>query len=139
MYWLLGRKSKLSIKNKLLIYKTILKPSWACGIQLWGTASTSNIEILERFQLKDLRMITDTPWYVPNMVIRKDLQIPTVKHEVSRYSYHYSKRLSVHQNELILNLQEPPETRQLQKKLANKSAHQIQYVIIFIVNIVFKV
>jgi hypothetical protein len=33
-------------------YKTILKPIWAYGIQLWGTASTSNIEILERFQSK---------------------------------------------------------------------------------------
>jgi hypothetical protein len=105
MYWLLGRKSKLSINNKLLIYKTTLKPIWAYRTQLWGTASTSNIEILESFQSKDLRMITDTPWYVPNTVIRKDLQIPTVKHEISRYSYHYSKRLSVHPNELILNLQ----------------------------------
>jgi hypothetical protein len=46
MYWLLGRKSKLSINNELLIYKTILKPVWAHGIQLWGTASTSNIEII---------------------------------------------------------------------------------------------
>jgi hypothetical protein len=104
MYWLLGSKSKPSIDNKLHIYKTILKPIWACGIQLWGTASTSNIEIFERFQSKALHMITDTLWYVPNKVIRKDLQIPTVKHEISRYSYHHSKRLSVHPNELILNL-----------------------------------
>jgi hypothetical protein len=73
MYWLLGRKSKLSINNKLLIYKTILKPIWAYGIHLWGTASTSNIEILERFQSKALRMITDAPWYVLYTVIRKDL------------------------------------------------------------------
>jgi hypothetical protein len=42
MYWLLGRRSKLSTSNKLLIYKTILKPIWTYGIQLWGTASTSN-------------------------------------------------------------------------------------------------
>jgi hypothetical protein len=62
------------------------------------------------FQSKALRMIMDAPWYVSNTVIQKDLQIPTVKHEISRYSYHYSKRLSVHPNELILNLQEPPET-----------------------------
>jgi hypothetical protein len=49
MYWLLGRKSQLSLSNKLLLYETILKPIWAYGIQLWGTASRSNIEILERF------------------------------------------------------------------------------------------
>jgi hypothetical protein len=44
MYWLLGRKSLLSLSNKILLYKTILKPIWTYEIQLWGTASTSNVE-----------------------------------------------------------------------------------------------
>jgi hypothetical protein len=34
MHWLLGRQSKLSTTNKLLLYKTILKPIWTYGIQL---------------------------------------------------------------------------------------------------------
>jgi hypothetical protein len=34
MYWLLGRKSKLSISKKFLAYKVILKPIWTYGIQL---------------------------------------------------------------------------------------------------------
>jgi hypothetical protein len=79
MYWLLGRKSKLSTNNKLLTYKAILKPIWTYGIQLWGTTSNPNIEILERFQSKVLRLIVDSPWYVSNPDIRNDLQIPTVK------------------------------------------------------------
>jgi hypothetical protein len=41
MYWLLGRKSKLSINNKLLIYKVVLKPIWTYGFQLWGTTSNA--------------------------------------------------------------------------------------------------
>jgi hypothetical protein len=86
LHWLLGRKSKLSTSNKLLIYEAILKPIWTYGIQLWSTASTSNTEILERFQSKALRMIVDAPWYVPNTVIRRDLQTPTVKEEIRRYS-----------------------------------------------------
>jgi hypothetical protein len=73
--------------------------------------------MLERFKSKALRMIRDASWYVPNTVIRKDLQIPTVKHEIILYSYHYSYCISVHTNELILNLQEPPETIHLRKKL----------------------
>jgi hypothetical protein len=32
------------------LYKAILKPIWTYGTQLWGTASTSNTEIRERFQ-----------------------------------------------------------------------------------------
>jgi len=30
-----GSKSQLLIENKLLLYKTILKPIWACGVQSW--------------------------------------------------------------------------------------------------------
>jgi hypothetical protein len=37
-------------------------------IQLWGTTSNSNIEILERFQSKVLRLIRDAPWYVSNSI-----------------------------------------------------------------------
>jgi hypothetical protein len=69
MHSLLGWESKLSTSNKIFIYKAILKPIWTYGIQLWGKASTSNIEILERFQSKVLRMTVDTPWYVPNTVV----------------------------------------------------------------------
>jgi hypothetical protein len=60
MYWLLGRKSKLSTNNNLLLYKTLLKPIWTYGRQLRVTASTSNIEILERLQSKALRLIVDS-------------------------------------------------------------------------------
>ena len=49
-YWLFGRRSNLSTQNKLTLYKTVIKPVWTYGIQLWGTASNSNIEILQRFQ-----------------------------------------------------------------------------------------
>jgi hypothetical protein len=79
MQWLLGRKSQLSTTNKFLLYKTILKPIWTYSIQLWGTAFISNIEILERFQSKILRIIVNAPWYVPNSLIRKDPSCPTVK------------------------------------------------------------
>jgi hypothetical protein len=54
-----------------LIYKVVIKTIWTYGIQLWGAASTSNIEILERYQPKALRLITDAPWYVPNAIIRR--------------------------------------------------------------------
>jgi hypothetical protein len=112
-------KSKLSTINKLLIYKTILEPIWTYGIQLWGTASTSNIEILERFQLKALRMIVDAPWYVLNTVIRRDLQKPTLKEEIRRYSSQYSARLSTHTNGLVVNLIELPDNRRLRRHLPN--------------------
>jgi hypothetical protein len=111
-----GHKSKL-FTSKKLIYKIILKPVWTYGIQLWGMASTSNIEILECFQSKALRMIMDSPWYVPNTVIQRDLQTPEFKEEICCHSSQYSAHLSAHPNNLIVNLMEPPEDRRLQRHL----------------------
>lgn len=39
----------------------ILKPIWIYGMQVWGTPSHSNIEILERFQNKTLKQIVQAP------------------------------------------------------------------------------
>jgi hypothetical protein len=36
----------LSLANKLLIYKTIIKPIWTYGVELWGCASKSNVAII---------------------------------------------------------------------------------------------
>jgi hypothetical protein len=54
------------------------------------------------FQSKALRMIVGTFWYMPNTIIRRDLQTPTVKQEIHRYSSQYSACLSVHQNDIIV-------------------------------------
>jgi len=60
----------------------------------------SNLEILERFQWKVLRIITDAPWDMPNTIIKRDLQIPTVKQEARKCSANYRKRLDAHPNNL---------------------------------------
>lgn len=115
-YWLIGRKSKLSLKNKLLIYKSIIKPTWTYGIQLWGTASNSNIEIIERFQNKTLRTIINAPWFIPNSLIRKEIGIPTVKEEIEAYSRKYKSRISNHSNRLAKDLlQITPRTSRFKK------------------------
>jgi hypothetical protein len=116
MCWIIGSRSQLSLANKLLVHKSILKHIWTYGIQLWGTASNSNIDILERFQSKVLQIITDAPWYVPYAVIKHDLQVPSVRQEVMTYSVTYHARLEVHPNDLATSLlQQPPHNRRLKR------------------------
>lgn len=100
LYWLIGNRSKLKMENKLLLYKTILKPVWTYDIQLWGTASNSNIEIIQRFQYKTLRDICNAPRYVPNDVIHRDLTITLIKCEITRLSKRHISQLTYHQNQL---------------------------------------
>src|SRR5204863_9607997 len=104
MYWLIGRNSKLSLASKLLLYKVIFKPVCTYGIQLWRSASNSNIEILQRFQSKVLRLTTCAPWYVPNEVIQRDFHMTTVKDEIANFSEKYKKRLFVHPNNFAVGL-----------------------------------
>ena len=102
-YWLLGRQSNLSLENKLL-YIIILKPIWTYGIQLWGTASNSNIEILQYFQSKTGRIITNAPWYVTSETIHRDFRIPTIKEEIIKHGNRYNSRVSSHPNPLVTQL-----------------------------------
>ena len=121
LYWLLGHNSELSLNNKLLVYKAILKPIWTYGLELWGTASNSNIEIIQRFQSKTLRMITKAPWYIRNDNIHKDLNMRKVKDEIKRKSNRHLNRLSNHSNvEAICLLDESHEVRRLKR-------HQVLY------------
>jgi len=116
LYWIIGRKSQLSLENKLLVYTAILKPIWTYGVQMWGSASNSNIDILERFQSKVLRIITDAPWYVPNTVIRRDLRVFSVRQEVLNYSVTYRHRLDDHPNRMAKSLfQGPAPSRRLKR------------------------
>jgi hypothetical protein len=104
-------------QQEIMDNSTILKPIWTYGIQLWGTVSTSNIEILERFQSKVLRIIVDAPCYVLNSLIRRDLSCPTVKEEIRRYSSHYGDRLRTYPNNLAVNLLRLPDNRRLRQFL----------------------
>jgi hypothetical protein len=71
--------SPLSLDNRLLIYKAILKPAWIYGIELWGCASPSNLAKILRYQSKLLRIITNAPWFVTNQTLHQDLCIEELR------------------------------------------------------------
>ena len=117
MHWLTSRKSKLSIENKLKIYKTIIKSIWTYGILLWGTAAMSHINKIETIQAKILKTIVNAPWYVRNEDIRTYQRIPTVKEEINRYAERYKERIATHPNRLAA---ETINTSNMEKRLKRK-------------------
>ncbi|KAL1114974.1 hypothetical protein AAG570_007797 [Ranatra chinensis] len=92
---LLNRNSKLSIKNKLTIYKTILKPTWTYGFELWGSAKKGNIDRIQSFQSKVLRT-----WYVSDRTIHHDLNIPAVHETIQPRFKSFHSKLENHPNQL---------------------------------------
>lgn len=115
MYWLIGRKSKLSLDNKVLLYKAVLLPIWTYGIQLWGSTCASNREKLQRMQAKILRRITNAPWYIRNTTLHDDLGVKTVKETISEISMKYCTKLETHPNILARDILNQPKYRRLRR------------------------
>jgi hypothetical protein len=86
MYWLLGRISELSIHNKIILYKQVIRPVWSFGIQLWGCASDPNIQAIQRYQNKVLKCIVNSPWYIRNSDLHRDLGIEAVTDIIAKFA-----------------------------------------------------
>ena len=141
IYWLIRKHSHLSLEKKLLIYKTVLKPVWRYGIELWGCATRSNIAVIQRYQSKLLRSITNAPWYVSNQNLHSDLHNPHVRtvfrertatHHTTldsnpnplmeRTATHHTA-LDSHPNPLMEPLVHPPHNRRLKRRWTSDEIH----------------
>ncbi|CAH2090702.1 unnamed protein product [Euphydryas editha] len=116
LFWLLSRNSKLSIDNKLLIYKVALRPIWTYRLELWGSACDSNIKINQRAKDTILKQIANTPWFIKNNEIHQHLSIKTVKEEIQSSSTKYKSRLEHHPNQLAFQLTVSDCLNRLKKK-----------------------
>lgn len=121
MYWLLGRHSELSVHNKLLLYKQILKPIWTYGIQLWGCTKKSNIQAIQTVQNKVLRGIVNAPWYVRNSDIHRDLKVDEVTDVIYNFAIKHQDRLHGHENIYMTQLLDNSEEsyRRLKRRKFN--------------------
>ncbi|KAL4156145.1 hypothetical protein QTP88_000180 [Uroleucon formosanum] len=97
-------KSKMSIHIKSVLYKSLLRPIWAYGMQIWGCAKTSQIRSIQAFQSISLRLIASAPWYITNKALHKDLKIDTVDQLAQNYYAKFHVKLRHHPNPLISHL-----------------------------------
>jgi hypothetical protein len=115
MNWFIGINSKLSLENKILLYKTIIKPIWTYGVEIWGCARKSNIYIIQRSQSKILRMNANAPWYVPNITLHEDLNVPLAKDVIKQRSTIYHNKIEGYVNVLIQPLLQTHNQRRLKR------------------------
>jgi hypothetical protein len=72
---LLNRRSGLSIKNGVLLYKQLVRPITDYASPIWRSAAHTHIRKLHLLQSKCLRIATNALWYVSNRPIHDDLGI----------------------------------------------------------------
>jgi hypothetical protein len=96
------KHDELNIKFRKIYW--LLGPVWSYGIQLWGCASDSNIQVIQRIQNKVLKCILEAPWYIRNSDLHRDLRIETVTDIITRLASSHKKRLQNHFNSQVSRL-----------------------------------
>jgi hypothetical protein len=73
---LLKRRSGLSVRNGVLLYKQLIRPMMDYACPIWRSAALSHVQKLQLLQSKCLRIASNAPWYVGYRQIHVDLGIP---------------------------------------------------------------
>jgi len=63
---LLNRKSDLSVRNGVLLYKQLIRPMMDYACPAWRSAARTHARRLQVLQSKCLSLATGAPWYVSN-------------------------------------------------------------------------
>jgi len=116
-------KSKLNLKTKLLIYKTIIRPILSYGIQIWGPAKPSNIRLLQSHHNIILRLITGAPWrHFTNDSFHKDLNCHIL---ATIYYKRFHSKLNYYINTFIKNISSHTLPDNPERRLKRNWSHDL--------------
>lgn len=105
LYNLLNRNSKVSTKNKLLLYKMIIRPLITYGTPVWSNCSKKNLKILETIQNKIIRMIGRAEQRETNEKIRLKLNIKSLEEQIFMLTKNFYENKTKNQ-EILKNIGE---------------------------------
>jgi hypothetical protein len=101
---LLNRRSELSIRNGVLLYKQVIRPLMDYACPVWRSAVRSHVRRLQVLQFKCLRLITGAPWYLRNRQIHEDLDVPLFADHIRALTARFDSRLTDVENPLVRQL-----------------------------------
>lgn len=107
----IGPKSSLHVKNKVLLYKTYLRPIITYNIQVWGDeVSQTTFKKLQIFQNKCLRLALNlrpnpvNHRQVPNTIIHVMANVPPLEIFKQKLKENFFTKAAQHSNPLISQL-----------------------------------
>jgi hypothetical protein len=101
---LLNRKSVLSVRNGVLLYKQLIRPMMDYACPALRSAAFTHVRRLHVLQSKCLRLATGTPWYVSNRQIYEDLGVPLFANHIRALTVSFDSKLADVGNPLVRQL-----------------------------------
>ena len=89
---MLNRKSELNVKNKLLLYKAVIRPIFTYGCPAYREIAATHVKKLQILQNKSLKLIFDKPWFERTDDIHKEAEILKVKEYFNHLNNRFDQR-----------------------------------------------
>lgn len=61
-----------------MIYKQIIRPLILYTVPVWGSCAKTHVHKIQIFLSKVLRIVSNASWFVRNVTLHKDFQLPTI-------------------------------------------------------------
>jgi len=100
----LNRKSVLSVRNGVLLYKQLTRPMMDYAYPAWRSAARPHVRRLQVLQSKCLRLATGASWYVSNRQIHEDLGVPLFADHIRALTASFDSNLADVVNTLVREL-----------------------------------
>ena len=98
---LLNKRSGLSIRNGLMLYHQLIHPMMDYACPVWRHAVDSHLKRLQHTQSKYLHIIADSPWYVSNLQLHEDLEVPYVAEYIRNLAQSFDSEIPGAENLLV--------------------------------------
>jgi hypothetical protein len=79
LYSFLNRKSKLCLYNKLLLYKSCIRPILCYGVETWYNCAATHKKKLQIIQNKCLKIIKNRHWRYSTFDLHQETNIPMIE------------------------------------------------------------
>jgi hypothetical protein len=91
---LLNRKSDLSVRNGVLLYKQLIHPMMEYACPAWRSSGRTHVRGLQVLQSKCLHLATGAPWYISNRQIHEDLGVPLYADNIRALTASFDSKLA---------------------------------------------
>lgn len=101
LYPIIGRKSCLSTGNKLMLFKTVIRPVFTYASPVWCTAAISNRKKLQILQNKCLKIIYKLHWRHSTADLHERANVQSVDAHVCKLNENFNNRCATSNYYLI--------------------------------------
>lgn len=96
----------LSHSNKILLYKTILRPALLYACPVWGFAAKTHLDKVQCAESKTLRYMRKGPLRLRNTTIRRDYRINTIHEQIRKTASKFFTKVTAIENHALQNIEQ---------------------------------